>query len=224
MSVFAVIAAALVVAWAVLLIVAQRLNPEQSPISMAMSGLARGHAPWVMKAGFVCRGASALALLVSVPSVLGTAGLTLAGILALWVWGVGSAALALVDTDMPGEPPSQAGAAHVVIALLAYVCGVAGALVLSVALLRDDATAGIGAWALPLALFALAAMVLQFVAFGEAARAARSGASATAPGAGPVSGSAAGAAASPSAVLAAAATPSTEAGPATAAPWPPGNR
>ncbi|NLE22813.1 MAG: DUF998 domain-containing protein [Actinobacteria bacterium] len=184
MSVFAVIAAALVVAWAALLIVAQRLNPEQSPLSMGMSGLARGHAPWVMKSGFVCRGASALALLVSLPFVLGTAGLTLAGILALWVWGVGSAVLALVDTDMPGEPPSQAGVAHAVIALVAYVCGAAGAVVLSVSLVRDDATAGVGVWALPLALFAVAAMVLQFVAFGAAARAARSGSSA-APAAGP---------------------------------------
>ena len=33
------------------------------------------------------------------------AGLVLAGVALFWVWGVGSAALALADTDMPGEAP-----------------------------------------------------------------------------------------------------------------------
>ena len=173
MEIFAAIAAVLVVAWAALVIVAHRLNPEQSPLSMGMSGLARGHAPWVMKSAFLCRGASALVLLIVLPSVLGTAGLTLAGILAFWVWGVGSAALAVVDTDMPGEPRSQTGSVHAVVALLACICGSAGALVLSVAMLRSDATAGIGGWALPLALLTLAGMVLQFVGFEAAAQQAR---------------------------------------------------
>jgi hypothetical protein len=180
---FAVIAVALVVAWAALAIVAQRLNPEQSPLSMGMSGLARGHAPWVMKSAFLCRGASALALLIALPSLVGTAGLTLAGILAFWVWGVCSAALSLIDTDMPGEPASQSGAVHAVVAALACVCGTTGALVLSAALVRTDATAGTGTWALPLALLALAAMVLQFVAFGAAAQQARGEAAAPAPAA-----------------------------------------
>lgn len=162
-------AAALVVAWAALVIVAQSLNPEQSPLTMGMSGLARGRTPWVMKTAFLCRGASALLLLISLPAVIGTAGLALAGFLALWVWGVGSAALAVVDTDMPGEPPSQTGAVHTTVALLAYVCGVAGAAVLSVVLMRTDATAGVGVLALLLALLAAAAMVLQFVAFSAAA-------------------------------------------------------
>ena len=77
MSAFAYLAAALVVAWAVLVIVAQLLNPEQSPLAMGMSGLARGRAPWVMKSAFLCRGASALVLLFALPSVLGTNALTL---------------------------------------------------------------------------------------------------------------------------------------------------
>ena len=173
MSAFAYLAAVLVVVWAVLVIVAQLLNPEQSPLAMGMSGLARGRAPWVMKSAFVCRGASALVLLFALPSVLGTAALTLAGMAAFWLWGVGSALLALSDTDMPGEPPSRAGSVHAVLALVAYVAGVAGAIALSVVLLRGDDTQGLAVWALPLALTAAAAMAVQFVAFGAAAREAR---------------------------------------------------
>ena len=173
MSAFAYLAAVLVVAWAALVIVAQLLNPEQSPLAMGMSGLARGHAPWVMKSAFVCRGASALVLLFALPSALGTAGLTLVGMAAFWVWGVCSALLALSDTDMPGEPPSRAGSAHAVLALVSCVAGVAGAIALSVVLLRGDDTQGLAVWALPLALTAAAAMVVQLVAFGAAAREAR---------------------------------------------------
>ena len=176
MSIAAYAAAALVVAWAVLVIVAQLLNPEQSPLSMGMSGLARGHAPWVMKAAFLCRGGSALVLLIAVPGALGTAGLTLAGIAAFWVWGVGSAALAVLDTDMPGEPPSRAGAAHALVALVAYVAGVAGAILLSLVLLGERDTSSLGVWALALALTAAVAMAAQFVAFGAAAREARAAA------------------------------------------------
>ena len=173
MSAFAYLAAALVVAWAVLVVVAHLLNPEQSPLAMGMSGLARGRAPWVMKSAFVCRGASALVLLFALPSVLGTAALTLMGMAAFWLWGLCSALLALSDTDMPGEPPSRAGSVHAVLALVAYVAGVAGAIALSVVLLRGDDTRGLAVWALPLALTAAAAMAVQFVAFGAAARQAR---------------------------------------------------
>jgi Protein of unknown function (DUF998) len=177
MSLAAVAAAALVVAWAALVIAAQLLNPEQSPLSMGMSGLARGRAPWVMKSAFLCRGASALVLLIAVPGALGTTGITLAGIVAFWIWGVGSAALAVIDTDMPGEPPSRAGAAHALLALVAYVAGVAGAMLLSLELLGRGDTGGLAVWALALALAAAAAMMAQFVAFGAAAREARVAAS-----------------------------------------------
>jgi Protein of unknown function (DUF998) len=204
MTAFAYVAAALVIAWAALAIVAQLLNPEQSPLSMGMSGLARGHAPWVMKSAFLCRGGSALVLLLAVPGVLGAAGLALVGVVAFWVWGVGSAALAVVDTDMPGEPPSRAGAAHALVALVAYVAGVAGALALSLALRGDGGTRGLGAWALALALAAAIAMVAQFVAFGAAAREARAAAP---PAAAPVIMTAASIAAHPSAPAAASAPP-----------------
>ena len=79
---------------------------------MGMSGLARGRAPWVMKSAFLCRGGSALLLLIALPGCARHGRHHAAGLVAFWIWGVGSAALAVIDTDMPGEPPSRAGAAH----------------------------------------------------------------------------------------------------------------
>jgi hypothetical protein len=174
MHMLAAVTAALVVAWAVLVVVAQVYNPDQSPLAMGMSGLARGRAPWVMKSSFIVRGLSALALVAALPSDL-RSGLALAGVVLLWVWGVGSAALALADTDMPGEAPTPAGAAHALIAMVAYIAGVGGAILLSSTMLHHDLLSGVAIWALPIAVTAAAALAVQFVAFGAAAREAQSG-------------------------------------------------
>jgi hypothetical protein len=176
MTVFAIASAVCVILWAALVAVAQVLNPEQSPLSMGMSGLARGRSPWVMKAAFVVRGLAALLLVAALPSVLAGGGATLAGLVLLWLWGIGSAALAIADTDMPGETPTAAGAAHSLIALITYVAGVAGAIVISLVLRGDEATAGVVRWALPIALAAAVALVVQLVAFWAAARVAQTAA------------------------------------------------
>ena len=174
MTALALAAVVFVLLWAVLVVVAHVLNPDQSPLSMGMSGLARGRAPWVMKASFIARGLSALCLVAALPTVLGSSALALIGLVLFWVWGVGSAALALADTDLPGEQPTRAGAAHALIALVAYVAGAAGVVALSLALRGEAATAGVARWALPIALAAAVALIAQFVAFGSAAREARS--------------------------------------------------
>ena len=181
MTALAIAAAILAVAWAVLVVVAQVLNPDQSPLSMGMSGLARGRVPWVMKSSFLARGVSALMLLSALPSQLHVAGSVVAGFALFWVWGVGSAVLALADTDMPGDAPTRAGAAHALIALVAYVAGAAGAIVLSLDIARHTDMSGVATLALPISIIAAVALVVQFIAFGEAAREAR----ASTPGAGP---------------------------------------
>ena len=168
-------AVAFVVAWAILVVLAQVLNPEQSPLALGMSGLARGRAPWVMKSSFIARGLSALPLVAALPAHLHVAGLALLAVALLWVWGVGSAALALADTDMPGEAPTRSGAAHALIALVAYVAGAAGAVLLSFAML-DGVLSGVAAWALAISVIAAVALVVQFVAFGAAARESRTAA------------------------------------------------
>ena len=99
---------------------------------MGMSGLARGRAPWVMKSSFlVPRRVGAAAARRRCRRSSTSPDRSLAGVALFWVWGVGSAALALADTDMPGEAPTRAGAAHALIAMVAYVAGAAGAIVLS---------------------------------------------------------------------------------------------
>lgn len=211
---FALPAAASVVLWAALVVGAQMVNPDQSPLALGMSGLARGRSPWLMKSAFVVRGLSALLLVAALPAVVAVAGSALAGIPLFWLWGAGSAALALADTDMPGETPTRAGKAHVLIAMAAYLAGVTGALLVSFALGGDQATAGIAHWALPLAAVAALAMVVQFVAFGAAAREARaSAASASAPASAPSAGSAASVAAAPPPLSGAAPQLRTAAGP-----------
>jgi hypothetical protein len=140
---------------------------------MEMGGLARGRAPWVTKSAFLCRGASALVLLIAVPGALGTTGITLAGIVAFWIWGVGSAVLGVIGTDMPGEPPTRAGAAHALVARVAHVAGAAGAILLSLEVLGRGDAGGLAVWALALALAAAVAMIAQFAAFGAPAREAR---------------------------------------------------
>jgi Protein of unknown function (DUF998) len=174
MTALAGISATLVFAWVALVVAAQLLNPDQSPLALGMSGLARGRYPWAMKASFVVRGLSALALVAALPAAVSVTGWVLPGAALFWVWGLGSAALALADTDMPGEPPTSTGAAHAMIGLVTYVAGASGAILLSLTMLRNEAAAG--GWALSLAVIAAAAMVVQFVAFGAAAREARSAA------------------------------------------------
>jgi len=173
MWILPLIAVAAVVAWAALVVAAQVLTPEQSALGMGMSGLVHGRGRVVMKAAFLARGVAALALVAALPAVVPRGGMTIVGLVLLWLWGGGSALLALFDTDMPGEAPSRQGVVHAVTALVAYVAGVAGMLVLSLVLRGDAATAGVARWALLVAVAATVALVAQFVGFAAAARVAR---------------------------------------------------
>jgi hypothetical protein len=188
MAALALLSAVAVVLWAALVTVAQLVNPDRSALSMGMSGLARGRAPWLMRSAFLARGAAALLLVTALSGERGASGVlhgaaAVAGLCLFGVWGVASAALAFADTDMPGEKPTRAGAAHVLIALVAYVAGTAGAILLSLALRGGDASAGVVRWALPIALAAAVALLVQFAGFGAAAREAEGAAAREAAGA-----------------------------------------
>ena len=62
---------------------------------------------------------------------------------------------------MPGEAPSRNGAAHALVALVAYVAGVLGAILLSVVIMKELDGTALAVWALPLALTAAVAMAVQ---------------------------------------------------------------
>ncbi len=157
-------------AWLALVVVAQLANPEQSAVSMGMSGLARGRAGWIMRLAFLVRGLSGLALAGALSQGVADDARPVAGIVLLLVWGGGSALLAAYDTDMPGEEPTVHGRMHALIALVAYVAATAGMLLVSWGLRDVEATAAAARWAQPIALFAAVAMVVQFAGFAAAAR------------------------------------------------------
>jgi hypothetical protein len=163
------------VLWAVLVVVVQVLTPKQSALSMGMSGLATGRYGWVMKAAFVVRGLTALALVAAVGVSVPAAACSLAGLVFVALWGGGSALLACFDTDMPGQKPTREGAAHMLIAMLAYVSAVVGMALISWDLTRVRTTSGLARVALVLTALAAVALLAQFAGFGAAARDARPG-------------------------------------------------
>lgn len=158
------------VLWAALVAAAQVLTPGQSPLSMGMSGLATGRFGWLMRASFVVRGLTALALVAAAAGSVPAAALSVPGLVLFAAWGGGSALLACYDTDMPGRKATRLGQAHAFIALAAYVAAVAGMILVSSQLRVGEATSGVARWAVPIALVAAVAMLAQFAAFAAAAR------------------------------------------------------
>jgi hypothetical membrane protein len=164
-----------VVLWAVLVVIAQLLAPEQSPLRMGMSGLSRARHGWIMTLAFVVRGATALALVAAAGAGLAAAERSSAGLALFAVWGVGSILLAIYPTDMPGETPTRRGAAHATIAAIAYIAASAGMVLVSQRLTGDGASSGAARWALPIALVALLALLAQFAGFAAAAHSSERG-------------------------------------------------
>jgi hypothetical membrane protein len=186
LSILTVVCAAL---WAALVLLVQVLTPEHDVLTMGMSALATGRYGWMMKAAFVVRGLTALALVATVAANAPVVACSLAGLVFFALWGGGSALLACFDTDMPGQKPTRNGAAHVLIALLAYIAAVVGMALISWDFTRAHSTSGLARVALVLTMLAAIALLAQFAGFGAAAREARSGrgrtAGAAAGGAGP---------------------------------------
>jgi len=155
--------------WVTLVVAVQVLTPEQSVLSMGMSGLATGRYGWLIKAAFVVRGLTALALVAAAAGSVPAAALSIPGLVLLAAWGGGSALLACYDTDMPGGKPSRRGQAHALIALVAYVAAAAGMALFSLQL-RHAETTSMARWALFIAMVTAVALFAQFAAFAEAAR------------------------------------------------------
>jgi hypothetical protein len=167
LSILTVACAAL---WAALVLLVQVVTPEHDVLSMGMSALATGKYGWMMKAAFVVRGLTALALVATVVANAPVVACSLAGLIFFALWGGGSALLACFDTDMPGQKPTREGAAHVLIALLAYVSAVVGMALISWDFTRAHSTSDLARVALVLTVLAAIALLAQFAGFGAAAR------------------------------------------------------
>lgn len=170
MSVLVVLTLAGVCAWGTLMLIAQLVTPEQSALSMGLSGLATGRHGWIMRVAFVMPFVSALALLGAVSAGVPESARSLIGLILFATGGAGCALLAACDEDMPGQVRTSHGRLHTLIAALAYVAAGVGMLLVSWDLRAAQETAGLARWALPLALLAAVAMLAQWAALHVAVR------------------------------------------------------
>jgi len=162
-----------VVLYVLLDAVAQLLPPHYSPIRDAESDLAVGPYGYIMTINFLDRGFLSIVFLYALGRFAGmpgelaspeAAGRFRTGRLALWVWGIGAIFLAIFPTDVPATPVSWHGAIHLVVAILAFIGGALGALLLS--LRFSDSKTLRGAKGASLAL-AVLSIVFLFVMLGS---------------------------------------------------------
>jgi uncharacterized protein DUF998 len=120
--------------------VAQLLPPHYSPVRDPESDLAVGPYGYIMTINFLNRGLLSIVFLhalgkfMSMPGEFAspdTARRFRTGRLALWVWGAGAILLAIFPTDVPATPVSWHGAIHLVVAILAFLGGSVGTVLLS---------------------------------------------------------------------------------------------
>lgn len=139
--------------------VAQLLPPHYNPISQAESESAIGPYGTIMRVNFVVRGLVALALIAALHKTLSPAAHSRVGALLLEVWGVGAFLLAIFNTDLVGQHTLH-GLIHLVVALLAFVAGAVGALLIALRLARDPAWAALR---FPLVVIAALALLVFLV-------------------------------------------------------------
>ncbi|MGA7923169.1 MAG: DUF998 domain-containing protein [Thermoplasmata archaeon] len=161
-----------VVLYAILDIIAQVLPPHYSAITQAESDLAVGPYGWIMSINFVNRGAFSLLFLVALAGWIRRNGSSLepyrVGIALQGIWGVGALLLAAFPTDVPSTPVSWHGAIHLVVAILAFIGGCLGTLMLTLRLERQESLRTLRPYLLVIGalsvLFLLVDLGLPFVA------------------------------------------------------------
>lgn len=117
---------------------AQSLPPHYSPLSEAESDLVVGPFGFIMTINFVNRGLLSLLFLYAFRSTMKHRVMEesrmRAGSYLLGMWSVGTLLLAFFPTDVPSTPMSWHGAAHLVVAIIAFIGGAFGVVLLSVSL------------------------------------------------------------------------------------------
>lgn len=146
--------------YVILDVIAQVLPPHYSAFSQAESDLAVGPYGFVMTINFVVRGLLSLALVWALSRGMSKSGLARAGLVLLAVWGLGALVLALFPTDLAGAKPSLHGVIHLFVALLAFICGATGELLLALHFASDDRWRSLRMPALVIALLATILFVL----------------------------------------------------------------
>jgi hypothetical membrane protein len=149
-----------IVLYVILDVIAQMLPPHYNAISQAESDLAVGPYGFVMTINFVVRGLLGLALVWALSRAVAKSGLSRAGLVLLAIWGIGALVLALFPTDLAGAKPTLHGVIHLFVALLAFICGAIGELLLALHFAKDDRWRSLRAPALAIAVIAIIALVI----------------------------------------------------------------
>lgn len=119
-------------------IIAQLLPPHYNPLTQPESDLAVGPFGFVMAINFVVRGLLSLALLAGVQKALLPAARSSVGAVLLEIWAVGAFLLATFPTDV-GARHTLHGLIHLIVALVAFVAGAVGELLISLRMRADPA-------------------------------------------------------------------------------------
>ena len=149
---------------------AQLLPPHYSPISQAESDLAVGKYGYIMTANFLNRGILSLEFLFALMGTVRIIGCSprryRGGFLLLGVWSAGALLLAAFPTDVPATPVSWHGAIHLVVAVIAFLAGAFGALLVSMRMMADEPLRRVRRLALPISIIAVILCILDL--FGAA--------------------------------------------------------
>lgn len=156
-----------IVLYVVLDVVAQVLPPHYSPISQAESDLAVGKYGFIMTINFLNRGILSLLFIYAFLKTLDLVGVARsqfrAGTYLLGAWAVGAILLAIFPTDVPATPVSWHGAIHLVVAIIAFIGGAFGVLLISRRLSRTREFQGLSRIALPLSVLAVVLWLVEFL-------------------------------------------------------------
>ncbi len=153
----------------VLDVIAQALPPHYNPISQAESDLAVGPYGIIMTLNFVLRGLLSLALVAALALAISRPALSRAGLVLVGLWAVGAFLLAIFPTDIAGQTVTQHGKIHLLVASLAFLCGVIGELLLSWRFARDERWRALGSPSRVIAILALVALVAVVLGTSSAA-------------------------------------------------------
>ena len=154
-----------IILYVVLDIIAQLLPPHYNPISQAESDLAVGSFGWIMTLNFVIRGLLTLCLIVGLASAVPPPARSRTGTFLLAIWAIGAFLLAAYPTDV-GARHTLHGLIHLLVALVAFVAGAVGELLISLRLAADPRWAAVRPFLLTTA---IAALVLLLLVLGSAA-------------------------------------------------------
>jgi len=147
--------------------VAQLLPPHYSPISQAESDLAVGPFGLIMTINFINRGIFSLVFLFSFAATIRLTGEKVAqyrgGLYLFSAWSIGALLLAFFPTDVPATPISWHGVIHLAVAIVAFITGAFGALLLSIRMSENKTLRNVRRFALPIGILAVVFCLIEFL-------------------------------------------------------------